>query len=208
MTKLIERKCRLCRSSEVKLFLKGERCFSVKCPIAKKGAVVPGQRSQSRRKKKSDYGIRLNEAQKLKKTYDVRESKLKAYFSKAKKEKQATGEALFQLLELRLDNVVYRLGFAPSRRFARQLVSHKHILVDGKKVNIPSFLLKPESVVDLDPKAAGIDLVKKSLSNKDYTLPVWLKREAVSGKVLRMPKLDEIETDINEQLIIEFYSRR
>lgn len=208
MTKLIERKCRLCRSSEKKLFLKGERCFSAKCPIAKKGAVAPGQRSQVRKKKKSDYGVRLIEAQKLKRTYDVRETKMKNYFNRAKKEKQATGEALFRTLESRLDNVVYRLGFAPSRRFARQLVSHKHILVDGKNVNIPSFLLKAESVITLDPKMAELDLVKKSLSNKDYVLPVWLKREATSGKILHLPKLDEIETDVDEQLIIEFYSRR
>lgn len=208
MAKLYAEKCRLCRASEKKLFLKGSRCFSNKCPITKKGAVLPGQKGTGRKRKKSDYGVRLIETQKLKKIYGIGERRLKNYFADARKEKESTGEALLQLLELRLDNVVYRLGFVPSRRSARQLVSHKHILVDGKKVNIASFKIKPGQVISLDGKAIKTDLVTKSLENKDYIVPVWLEKKAGAGKASHLPKKNEIDTDIDEQLVIEFYSRK
>lgn len=208
MAKLISKKCRLCRSCEMKLFLKGSRCNSPKCPITKKGAVLPGQRKQRRMKRKSDYGIRLNETQKLKRTYGLSEKRLKNYFVDAKKSKEATGERLLQILESRLDNIIYRLGFAPSRRLAHQLVNHRHVLVNGKIVNIPSYLVKTGEVISLDTKALQVELVMKTVEDKSYVLPGWLEKKGAAGKVLRLPKREEAGMGINEQLIIEYYSRK
>jgi small subunit ribosomal protein S4 len=190
----------------MKLFLKGERCFSAACPIEKKGAVPPGQQGLKSSRRPSDYGKQLREKQKAKRLYGLSESHLKNYFQKAIKVKQATGEVLLQMLESRLDNVVYRLGFVSSRNLARQLVSHRHVLVDGEKVNIPSYQLKPSQVVSLDKKALDLTEVKKSLAEKPK-LPAWLKRKAAVGQIVRLPKRDELEGDIDEQLIVEFYSR-
>lgn len=207
MAKLFERKCRLCRSAGKKLFLKGTRCFT-KCPIDKKGAVPPGQHGAKRKRKISDYGIRLKETQKLKRVYGISENQLSKYFKDARKVKGATGETLLQILESRLDNLVFRLGFCPSRRFARQLVSHKHILVDGKPVNIASFRVKPVNVINLDAKALSLIGVKAKLEEKDFKLPEWLERKAAVGKLSRFPKRAELDTDVDEQLIVEYYSRR
>ena len=199
-------KCRLCRREKMKLFLKGDRCFSPNCPIEKKGAVPPGQHGLKSSRRQSDYGKQLREKQKTKRIYGLGESHLKNYFQKAIKVRQATGEFLLQMLESRLDNVIYRLGFVSSRNLARQLVSHKHVLVDGKKVNIPSCQLKPGQVVSLDKKALDLPEIKKSLAEKTK-LPDWLKKKAAVGQMVRLPKRDEIEGDIDEQLIVEFYSR-
>ena len=199
-------KCRLCRREKVKLFLKGDRCFSPNCPIEKKGAVPPGQHGLKSSRRQSDYGKQLREKQKTKRIYGLTESHLKNYFQKAIKVRQTTGEFLLQMLESRLDNIIYRLGFVSSRNLARQLVSHKHILIDGKKVNIPSYQLKPGQVVSLDKKALDLPEVKKSLAEKTK-LPDWLKKKAAVGQMVRLPKRDEIEGDIDEQLIVEFYSR-
>lgn len=199
-------KCRLCRREKVKLFLKGDRCFSPNCPIEKKGAVPPGQHGLKSSQRQSDYGKQLREKQKTKRIYGLGESHLKNYFQKAIKVRQATGEFLLQMLESRLDNLIYRLGFVSSRNLARQLVSHRHVLVDGKKVNIPSYQLKPGQVVSLDKKALDLSEVKKSLAEKTK-LPDWLKKKAAVGQMVRLPKRDEIEGDIDEQLIVEFYSR-
>ncbi len=207
MSKGIYKKCRLCRSSGEKLFLKGERCFSVKCPIDRKGAVPPGQHGAKRKRKSSDYGIRLAEKQKLKRIYGLTERQMKKYFTQARKIKASTGEVILQLLESRLDNLVYRFGFSPSRRLARQLVDHKHILVDGKVVNIPSLIVKPTTVISLDTKASSMTSVKTSLEKKEVTLPVWLERKAIVGKFSRLPKREEIDSNVNEQLIVEYYSR-
>jgi small subunit ribosomal protein S4 len=206
MSKYIGPKCRLCRREKTKLFLKGERCFSASCPLEKKGAVPPGQHGLKSLGRQSDYGKQLREKQKIKRIYGISEKQLKNYFKKAIKAKQATGEILRQMLESRLDNIVYRLGFGSSRNLARQLVSHKHVLVDGKKINIPSYQLKPGQIVSLDKKALEIADVKKSLAEKQK-LPEWLKRKAAVGQMVRLPKKEEIEGDIDEQLIIEFYSR-
>jgi small subunit ribosomal protein S4 len=206
MTEEYNKKCRLCRASGEKLFLKGERCFS-KCPIDRKGAVPPGQHGAKRKRKQSDYGVRLAEKQKLKKIYGLTERQMKKYFAQARKAKTATGEVLLQLLESRLDNLVYRLGFAPSRRFARQLVSHKHVLVEGKVVNIPSFNVKPVAVISLDEKASAMTGVKNILAKKDFTLPIWLERKATVGKFARLPKREEIDSKVNEQLVVEYYSK-
>lgn len=203
---LMSEKCRLCRASGEKLFLKGERCFT-KCPIDRRGAVPPGQHGVKRHQKLSDYGLRLAEKQKLKRSYNVLERELKKYFLEARKVREATGEALMQILETRLDNLVYRLGFATSRRFARQLVSHKHILLDGKKVNIPSVRVKPGQVISLDEKALQFPEVKKALEKKDFKVPDWLERKAAAGKLVRLPKREEIESPVSEQLIVEYYSR-
>jgi len=206
MSRYIGPKCRLCRREKMKLFLKGEHC-STKCPIEKKGAIPPGQHGlKSSTRRSSDYGRQLREKQKVKRIYGLSEKQLKNYFQKAFKLKQATTEALLQMLESRLDNVVYRLGFAPARSLARQLVLHRHILVDGKKVNVPSYQLKPEQTISLGTKALALDTVKKSLAEKNK-IADWLKKKAAVGQVIRMPRRDEIESDIDDQLIVEYYSR-
>lgn len=201
-------KCRICRAVGEKLFLKGERCFSPKCPVTRKGAVPPGQHGAKRKRRPSEYGIRLKEAKKVKKTYGVTERDLKKIFKEARKVSQSTGEAFLQILESRLDNLVYRLGFSPSRRLARQLVSHKHVLVNGKPVNIPSYRVKLGQIISLDGKALAIAEVKKKISEKDSTIPTWLEKKAAVGKLSRIPKRDEIEISVDEQLIVEYYSRQ
>ncbi len=206
MARYTEAKCRLCRREKTKLFLKGERCFSSKCPLEKKGAVPPGQHGLKSSSRLSDFGKQLREKQKVKRIYGISEKQLKNYFLKAIRVRQATGEVLLQMLESRLDNVIYRLGWVSSRNLARQLVSHKHVLVDGKKVNIPSYQLKPSQIVSLDKKALELSAVKKALEEKSKT-PDWLKRKAAVGQMVRLPKREEIESDIDEQLIVEFYSR-
>jgi len=207
MARNLGSKCKQCRREKVKLFLKGERC-ETHCPIDKKGPVLPGQKgSKFSFKRMSDYGRQLREKQKVKKIYGISETQLKNYFKKAFKSKHSTSELLLQMLESRLDNVVYRLGFVPSRSLARQVVSHKHILVDGKKVNLPSYHLKSEQTITLGPKILEMASVKKSLADKKVKMPDWLKRKAAVGQIVRMPNRDEIEADIDDQLIVEYYSR-
>lgn len=201
-------KCKLCRREGKKLFLKGERCYSPKCLLDKKGAVPPGAHGYKRtRKRVSSFGVQLREKQKAKRIYGVSERQFKLYFDVATKKKGKTGEFLMQILESRLDNVLYRLGFVPSRSIARQTVSHGHVLVDGKKVNIASYQLKIDQIVSLTAKGLKIDHIKKMLANKDYQLPQWLKRKAAVGKVNRLPKRDEVDSEVDEKLIIEYYSR-
>jgi len=207
MIKEYSKKCRLCRAAGNKLFLKGQRCFT-KCPIDRRGAVPPGQHGAKRKRRLSDFGVRLREKQKLKRIYQISETSLKKYFQEARKLKgAATGEAILQTLESRLDNLVYRLGFTPSRRSSRQLIDHKHVLVNGKVVNIPSFRVKPDSVISLETKALNIAEIKVALEKKDLVLPSWVEKKGPVGRLVRLPKREEIETDINEQLIVEHYSR-
>lgn len=207
MARYKDAKCRLCRREGVKLFLKGARCFSPKCPIERRGGVPPGQQGQRRLRRLSEFGVQLREKQKAKRLYGVLERQFRRYYEQAAKVREATGEALLQLLEARLDNVVYRLGFALSRGIARQLVNHGHILVDGKKVNIPSYRVKTGQTISLTSKGLTIDQVKMALAEKDRMIPAWLKRKAAVGKVVRLPKREEIDANINENLIVEFYSR-
>lgn len=167
----------------------------------------PGQHGARRKRKLSDFGVRLKEKQKLKRTYGVMERQMKKYFAEARKVKGSTGGTMLQILESRLDNLVYRLGLSPSRRLARQLVSHRHVLVDGKVVNISSCRLKPGQVVNLDAKAMSVPGVKSLLEKKEILLPDWLERKAAVGKFSRWPKREEIDTNVNEQLIVEYYSR-
>jgi len=204
----LDAKCRLCRREGMKLFLKGDRCLSPKCPIEKKGAVPPGVHGLGRRRRQlSEYGVQLREKQKAKRLYGLREKQFRKYFTRARKEKQATGEVLFQLLESRLDNVVYRLGLTPSRAMARQIISHGHIQVNGKKVDIPSYEVKLGETVQLTPQGVEISVIKDYLARKEMTVPAWLEKKATVGQVKRLPKRDEIEANINEQAIVEFYSR-
>lgn len=207
MGRLINAKCRLCRREGEKLFLKGARCFTPKCPIEKKGAVPPGLHGVKSRRKPSDYGIQLRGKQKAKRIYEIMEKQFKKYFTMAAKYPGATGEILLQLLERRLDNVVYRLGLAPDRTTARQIVSHGHAILNGRKNNIPSTLVKINDLISIDNKAQNIDIVKKLIEDKTFKTPSWLERKAVVGKVIALPKKEDIDSNINEQLIVEFYSR-
>ncbi len=206
MSRYLGPKCKLCRREKMKLFLKGERCYS-QCPIDKKGAVPPGQHGlKMSTRRTSDYNRQLREKQKVKRIYGLSEKQMKNYFQKAVKVRQATSEVLLQLLESRLDNVLYRLGFVNSRHLGRQLISHKHILVDGEKVNIPSYQLKKGQTITLGSKALKLGSIKKTLAEKSK-VPEWMKKKAAVGQMLRLPQRDEIEGDIDDQLIVEYYSR-
>lgn len=193
-------KRRLSRREGVALFAK-DAAF-----IERVGAVVPGQHGTRRSRKPSEYGIQLREKQKAKRIYGLLERQFAKYYQMASKRKGNTGNALMEFLETRLDNTVYRLGFSPSRAGARQMVSHGHIAVDGKKVTIPSFQVKPGSTIAILPKMLDNTQVLRSLKS-DMTLPEWLERKAAVGKVLRLPTRDEAEGGINESLIVEYYSR-
>jgi len=194
-------KHKLCRREGIAL------CGSQNCPVHTRPN-PPGQHGVKGRKKLSSYGQQLREKQKAKRIWGVLERQFKRYVRQAEKAKGKTGEVLLQLLETRLDNVCYRLGFAPTRPFARQLISHGHILVDGKKVNIPSYNLKPGQTISFSDRALKIPLVQESLSKtKNETLPAWLEKKGPVGKVLRLPERDEINEPITDQLIVEFYSR-
>lgn len=199
-------KCRLCRREGAKLFLKGDRCFTAKCPIERKGANPPGVHSRKYTRKLSDYGFQLREKQKAKRLYGVTEKQLKNYYQKAAKERASTGEVLIRQLEMRLDNVVFRSGLAPSRSVARQLVNHGHILVNGKKIDIVSLQVKPGDTLNIDAKGMEIETVKKLLSGKPMSAP-WICRKAAVAKIERVPQREEMEPIINERLIVEFYSR-
>lgn len=175
--------------------------------LLKRLNVPPGQHGPKGRKKQSEFGLQLREKQKVKAMYGILERQFRRIFEMARKAKGNTGDAFLELLERRLDNVIYRLGFAPTRASARQIVSHGHVVVDGKRVNIPSYIVSPDSVVMLRQKALEIPIVKKQLEDKTYKPPAWLERQGPSGKVLRLPKRDDVVDDINMQLIIEHYSR-
>ena len=194
-------KHKLCRAERVAL------CGLPKCPVIKKNAAPPGQHGQKRRRKQSEYGIQLREKQKVKRVYGVMEKQFKRYFDQAARKKSATGEALLQILESRLDNVIYRLNFAESRPSARQLVSHGHVVVGDTKVTIPSYNVKMNDVITLSQKASNLFSVKKLAEDKNRKLPSWLEKKATIGRVKSMPKREDIEIDINERLIVEYYSR-
>jgi len=202
-------KFKLDRREGTNLYLKGKRSVSPKHPINKKGAVPPGQHGvKGATKKMSDYGIQLREKQKVKRMYGILERQFRKYYEAASKRKGATGETLLQLLESRLDNIVYRLGFAYSRAQARQLTSHGHVEVNGKRVNVPSFQTRIEDVISLHGKAGNFSFVKEATSETDGDkLPEWLERKALVGKIKRLPTREELGSDINEQAIVEFYSR-
>ena len=200
--------CRLCRREGMKLYLKGDRCYSDKCAFVTKQA-APGQHGTSR-KKVSEYGTQLREKQKVKRIYGVNEKQFRIYYAKAARKGGVTGENLLQLLERRLDNVVYRLGLASSRVDARQLVRHGHFTVNGKKVNIPSFLVKEGNVIEIKEgsrKSPKFEAIAAAAANR--TQPSWLEmdKENLVGRVAALPKREDVDLPINEQLIVELYSR-
>ena len=203
-------KFKLDRREGANLFLKGKRSLGTKHPIEKKGAVPPGQHGQKllSRRKISDYARQLREKQKVKRIYGVLENQFKRYFNLASKKKAATGEFLLTLLETRLDNVVYKLGFAVSRAQARQLVNHGHVLVNDKKVSIPSYNVKAGDLISLKKDATNFASVKEAVEMIDKKqIPDWLVRKGLVGKVTRIPVRDDTGADVDEQLIVEFYSR-
>lgn len=169
--------------------------------------ILPGIHGQKRKRKPSDFALQLREKQKAKRIYGLMERQFSKYFKKALKRKGSTGEAFLQTLETRLDNIVYRLALAPTRAAARQLVSHKHVQVNGKTVNIPSYFVAKDDIITISQKASKIPAIAKLLEDKNPHLPTWLVRKGPVGKVVKIPSREEIETDINEQLIVEYYSR-
>jgi len=200
--------CRLCRREGEKLFLKGDRCYTGKCAIDKR-AYPPGQHGQGR-SKASEHGTQLREKQKAKRFYGVLESQFHGYFVLASKRKGQTGENLLSLLESRLDNVIYRLGFGASRAEARQLVRHGHFLVDGKKVNIPSFLVKPGMVLSIKDTSRKIEKIKGNLeASASRRPPRWLELDTANhvAKVVAVPTKEDIDLSIAEHLIVEHYSK-
>ena len=200
--------CRLCRREGQKLFLKGDRCYTDKC-AADRRAYPPGQHGQGR-SKASEYGLQLREKQKAKRYYGILERQFLGYYKAAAKRKGKTGEIMLALLETRLDNVVYRLGFAMSRAEARQLVLHGHFQVNGVKVNIPSFLVKPGMIITLKEKSRNLEKIKAVIEANAYRQPPkWLDYDgnAMVAKVLAVPEREDIDMPIEEQLIVEFYSK-
>ena len=198
--------CRLCRREGQKLFLKGERCYSPKCALEKRN-FPPGQHGQGR-KKVSEYGLQLREKQKTKRVYGLQETQFRNLFDKAERKKGSTGENLLILLETRLDNVVFRLGFASSRKEARQLVTHGHFTVNGKKVNIPSYEVKAGDVIAVKAKSQNSPKFKE-IKDMTITVPSWVTVdvEKLEGKILNMPTRDEIDTPVAEHMIVELYSK-
>ena len=200
--------CRLCRRENLKLFLKGERCYTDKCAFERR-QYPPGQHGQGRTKF-SSYGEQLREKQKVKRVYGLLEKQFRLTFNRAARKRGVTGDNLIAILESRFDNMVYRLGFAASRNDARQLIRHGHFTVNGTKVNIPSSILKPGDVVQPREKSTKIGKIKESVETaKQRGVPAWLEIdvEKFEGKVVALPKRDEITMPMNEQLIVELYSR-
>ena len=211
MARYVGPSCRLCRAEHTKLFLKGERCNSPKCPINKKRP-SPGKGPRERMKKMSDYGIQLREKQKLKRMYMLLEKQFKILFTKAERMKGITGENLVTLLESRIDNIVYRLHFASSRSQARQLVNHGHIRVNGRRVTIPSYLVRENDVIEVQEASKKLVNIKESLKQFSRSgVSPWLELnpDDMKGKVLALPRRSDVTelADVKEHLIVELYSR-
>ena len=201
--------CKLCRREGQKLFLKGERCYTSKCALDRR-SYAPGQHGQARMKKASEYGKQLRTKQVAKRYYSVLEGQFRHYFELAEKMPGAAGENLLTLLESRLDNVVYRMGLASSRAEARQLVGHKHFSVNGRTVNIPSFLVKPGMVIAVREKSRSLDKIKAIVeANSARPVPKWLEmnKENLEAKVVALAKREDIDLPIEETLIVELYSK-
>lgn len=198
--------CRLCRREGMKLFLKGDRCYTDKCAFVRR-SYAPGQHGAAK-KKLSNYGVQLREKQKARRIYGILESQFRTYYEKAENMKGITGENLLKLLEMRLDNVVYRLGYGASRSEARQLVNHGHFLVNGKKVDIPSYKVSVNDEILVTEKSRGTEKFKAFIENPK-TLPKWLEAnvENYSGKIVAEPTREDIDVPVNETLIVELYSK-
>jgi small subunit ribosomal protein S4 len=199
-------KCRVCRREGMKLFLKGERCLTEKCAIERR-SYPPGEHGRGRIKQ-SEYLLQLREKQKARRYYGLLEKQFRNYYEKAAKQQGITGEVLLRMLELRLDNVVYRLGFAASRSQARQLVRHGHFQVNGRRVNIPSFQVRPDQIISVRPGSSAEQVIRDATDLTASVAP-WLQadHDNLTGKVLRVPERTEIDTPVSEQLIVELYSK-
>jgi len=201
--------CKLCRREGVKLFLKGDRCFTEKCAVERR-AYAPGEHGQGRRQKMSEYGMQLREKQKVKRVYGVMERQFRHYFDRATRIEGITGERLLQLLEQRLDNALYRVGFAPSRPAARQLVRHGHVRVNGRKTNIPSHRLKPGDVISIKEKTGQLPVVVEALKGAELRPKVSYfdaDRSKLTATFLHLPSRADIPMPVEEQLIVELYSK-
>ncbi len=209
MARYIGPVCRLCRREGMKLFLKGERCYTDKCAIEKRN-VPPGKHGRARKAKMAGYGVQLREKQKVKRTYGVLESQFRRYFEAADRQKGVTGELLLQMLERRLDNVVYRLGFATSRAQARQLVRHGHFNVNGKKVDIPSYSVRSGDSIAVRVASAQNTTIQHAMEEvKGRGIPEWLNFDsaALAGRISQLPTREQINLPVQEQLIVELYSK-
>ncbi|MCL1830490.1 MAG: 30S ribosomal protein S4 [Oscillospiraceae bacterium] len=196
--------CRYCRREGEKLFLKGSRCYSEKCAYQRR-SYAPGQHGQGR-KKASEYGSQLRMKQKARRFYGVQESQFAKYFDIAVKHQGITGENLLRILESRMDNIVYRAGFANSRKEARQLVTHRHFMINGKRINIPSYLLKEGDILSV--RSIDLDKIKGAIeANSARPKPAWMDVSENTATILRLPDRNEIDTNVDEQFIVEFYSR-
>lgn len=208
MARYIGALCRICRREGEKLFLKGDRCYTEKCAVERR-KYPPGEHGQGF-KKLSDYGIQLREKQKLRKMYGVLERQFRRYFHAAERKKGVTGEVLLQLIESRLDTMVFRMGFAPNRRRARQIVGHGHIQVNGRATNLPSYQVKKGDVIEVKAASRDIPEIADSLSKSEYRgIPGWVEVDNASfkGKVVHIPSRDEIQLPVQEQLVVELYSK-
>jgi small subunit ribosomal protein S4 len=208
LARYIDSVCRLCRREGLKLFLKGERCYTDKCAIERRN-YPPGAHGQGRAKH-SEYAVQLREKQKIKRMYGLLESQFRRYFEMAERSRGITGETLLQLLERRLDNIVYRMGFATSRAEARQLVRHGHFSINGKRVDIPSFLTKPGQTVTVRERSRKVARIVEALEQAERRgVPEWLdvNRESFSGMVKALPRRVDLTMPINEQLVVELYSK-
>jgi small subunit ribosomal protein S4 len=200
--------CRLCRREGGKLFLKGDRCYSAKCAVERR-PYPPGMAGR-KRVRDSEYRVQLREKQKAKRIYGILEKQFRGYYALASKQSGITGENLLRILETRLDNVVYRLGFAASRDEARQLIRHRHFMVNDKRVTIPSYRVRPGDVISVAPKAREFSVIKVAiLSSAKIEVPGWLEVdvEHLKGKILSLPERDQIDLPVREQLIVELYSK-
>lgn len=209
MARYTDANCKLCRREKTKLFLKGTKCFTDKCPIERRN-YPPGQHGNSRRARMTDYAVQLREKQKVKKTYGILERQFRKYFAEASRRKGVTGDNLIRLLESRLDNTLYRLGLAPSRKAARQLILHRHLTVNGKIVNIPSFLMSSGDVIKVRDKSKKINAFHEAMKRmKDNMLMPWLSLDKanMSGTYLNEPERADVPFIGNEQLIVELYSK-
>lgn len=209
MARYIDASCKLCRRERQKLFLKGTKCFTEKCPLERRN-YPPGPHGQSRRQKVSEYGIQLREKQKIRRHYGLMETQFRNYFEKALSQTGKTGEILVKTLERRLDNVIYRLGFAASRKAARQLIRHGHFSVNSKTCNIPSLLLNAGDVVQVNERSRKLDAIHSSMKRvKDNTMLPWLSLDKANlqGTFLQVPERADIPLPANEQLVVELYSK-
>ena len=200
------KKCRACRREGMKLFLKGERCLTEKCSVERR-SYPPGEHGRGRIKQ-SEYLLQLREKQKARRYYGILEKQFRGYYNKAAKRSGITGEELLRMLELRLDNVIYRLGFAASRAQARQLIRHGHFHVNGRRVNIPSYQVRPDDVVSMKPES-GAEQIIRDATDLTATVTPWLQadHDNLTGKILKLPERDEIDAPVQEQLIVELYSK-